>query len=235
MRQLLTIVFFLNSGITFGQSFSYPHIETQGKTIADFIPKGWTLLDSTTGDLNNDRQNDLAFVIQYRDSISLVSTEDNFPDTVITQPRVLVIAFYNPARKEYELIEQSNTFILNHDNPGMDEPFQKISISKGILQIDFQIFMNMGGWEMSDNSYKFRYLDNEFLLIGADYNSTNRASGETEYRSYNFLTKKVKTTTGNFSISKQKTVWRKFVIQKLKTLKTFVQPFTWEVEKDYYL
>jgi len=117
----------------------------------------------------------------------------------------------------------------------MEEPFQDISISNGVLTIDFQIFMNSGGWGMSNNTYKFRYKDKDFVLIGADYNSTNRGSGETEDRSYNFLSKKVKTSIGNISTDKQKIEWRKVQIEKLETLKTFIQPFTWEVEKDYYL
>jgi hypothetical protein len=133
------------------------------------------------------------------------------------------------------LIEQSNSFILDHDNPNMDEPFQGISIFHGILKIDFQIFMNMGGWEMSDMVYKFRYTEKEFLLIGAEYNATNRASGETDDRSYDFLSNQEKISTGNISTNRQKTEWRKIQTGKLKTLKTFNQPLTWEVEKGYYL
>lgn len=235
MRRLLTIIFLLNFGLAFGQNFAYPKINVYGKNLLDFIPHNWTLLDSTTGDLNNDQSNDLAFVIQYRDSVSLIKTENDFSDTVLTQPRILIIAFYDKETQQYKMIEQSNTFILNHDDPNMEEPFQDISISKGVLRIDFQIFMNMGGWGMSNNTYKFRYEDKEFILIGADYNSTNRGSGEMEDRSYNFISKKVKTSTGNISTDKQKTEWRKFQIEKLKTFKTFIQPFTWEVEQDCYL
>ncbi len=235
MIRFLIMVFVLNAGLASGQTFSYPAIVSYGNQNTDFIPHNWTLLDSTKGDLNRDQRADLAFVIQYRDSVSIVKTENSYSDTVITQPRILVIAFYDSLKNQYKLIEQSNTFILNHDNPNMEEPFQKISISKGVLKIDFQIFMDMGGWEMSDNTYLFRYQDNEFVLIGADYNSTNRASGETEDRSYNFLTKKVRTSKGNISTKKQKTVWRTFQPDQLRTLKTFTQPFTWEVERDYYL
>jgi hypothetical protein len=235
MIRFLILLFVLNAGLAFGQSFSYPAIVPYGHKIIEFIPSNWTLLDSTTGDLNRDQRSDLAFVIQYRDSVSMVKTDNSYSDTVITQPRILLITFYDTVKKQYKLIEQSNSFILNHDNPNMEEPFQHISISKGVLKIDFQIFMNMGGWEMSDNTYLFRYQDNEFVLIGADYNSTNRASGETENRSYNFLTKKVRTSKGNISTKKQKTEWRTFQPDKLKTLNTFTQPFTWEIENDYYL
>ena len=235
MRYLLTIILALKFGLATGQNFVYPIIKNNGRSISNFIPNGWILLDSAWGDLNKDKNNDVAFVIQHRDSISLVKIDEGLIDTVITQPRILIIAFYNITTKQYDLIEQSNTFILNHDNPNMEEPFQDISISGEVLEIDFQIFMNAGGWGMSDNSYKFRFQNNQLYLIGADYNYANRASGDTEDRSYNFLTKKVKIVTGNFSDDKQKVKLRSFIFQKMKTLKTFTQPFTWKIEEDFYL
>lgn len=235
MRQLLTTIFLLTFGIAFGQDFSYPSINNQGKDINSFIPNGWTLLDSTKGDLNKDNHNDLVLIIQHKDSVTIIKNDSDYSDTVLTQPRILIILFHNQTANQYQLVEQSNSFILNHDDPNMEEPYQDISVSNGVLKIDFQIFMNMGGWGMSNNSYKFRYQANQFVLIGADYNSFNRGSGETEDRNYNFLTKKVKVETGTIESDKQKTVWRTIDLKELKTIKTFKQPFTWQVEKDYYL
>ncbi|MEJ8843454.1 hypothetical protein WG954_13780 [Lacibacter sp. H375] len=232
MRRLLTIMFILNFGLAFGQDFSYPSINKQGKDINNFIPNNWTLLDSTQGDLNKDNHKDLALIVQHKDSVTIINNDN---DSVLTQPRILIILFYNQAINQYQLAEQSISFILNHDNPNMEEPYQDISINNGVLKIDFNIFMNMGGWGMSNNSYKFRFQDTGFVLIGADYNYVNRGSGETEYRSYNFLTKKVKVSTGTIESDKHKIIWRTIDLKKLKTLKTFKQPFTWEVEKDYYL
>jgi hypothetical protein len=235
MRPLLTIFFLLKIALSLGQGFTYPTIKNNGHNVFDFIPNGWKLLDSASGELNNDRYTDLAFVIEHIDSVSLVKSDETYLDTVITQPRILILAFYNSKSNQYDLVQQSNTFILNHDNPSMEEPFQAISISVGILKIDFSIFMNAGSWGMSNNAYKFRYQDNQFHLIGADYFYTNRGSGETENRSYNFVTKKVKISTGTISNDKQKIVWRVFELKEMKTLETFIKPFTWEVEKGYYL
>jgi hypothetical protein len=232
MRRLLTIIFLLKFGLTFGQDFSYPSINKQDKDINSFIPNDWTLLDSAQGDLNKDNHKDLAIIVQYKDSVTIVNNDN---ETVLTQPRILIILFYNQATNQYQLVEKSNSFILNHDNPNMEEPYQDISINNGVLKIDFNIFMNMGGWGMSNNSYEFRFQDTEFVLIGADYNYVNRGSGETEDRSYNFLTKKVKISTGTIESDKRKVIWRTIDLKELKTFKTFKQPFTWEVEKDYYL
>jgi len=235
MRQLLTTIFLLTFGIVFGQDFSYPSINNQGKDIDSFIPNGWKLLDSTQGDLNKDNQNDLVLIIQHKDSIRIIKNNFDYNDTVLAQPRILIILFHNQTTNQYQLVEQSNSFIFNHDNPNMEEPYQDISIFNGVLKIDFQIFMNMGGWGISNNSYKFRYQDNQFVLIGADYYSVNRGSGDTEYRSYNFLTKKLRVATGTIESDKHKIVWRTIDLKEFKTLKTFNHPLTWEVEKDFYL
>lgn len=216
----------------FSQSFSYPEIKRVSHSIADFVPKDWTVIDSAFGDLNHDKLDDIALVIQHIDSVSIIEPDDGYPDTVLTQPRILILAFYNKITKGYDLSEQNNSFILCHDNPSMEDPFQSISIKRGVLNIDFFIFMNMGGWGMSNNTYRFRYQENKFYLIGVDYNYTNRASGEINNRSYNFLTKKVVVGTGNISNNKEKISKKVFKFKELKTFKTFIKPFTYEVEKD---
>lgn len=235
MKLLFTAFFIALFGFASGQHFAYPVINKEGKGIHDFIPNGWTLLDSTQGDLNYDKRNDLVLIIQHKDSVSVITKDADYIDTVITQPRILLILFYNQTTNLYQLTEQCNRFILNHDNPNMDDPYLDISIANNILTISFHIFMNMGGWGMSTNTYKFRYQNNEFNLIGADNIYVHRATGETEDRSYNFLTKKVKIATGNISSEKEKISWKSIKLSKLKTFKSFQQPFTWEVEKDQYL
>ncbi len=232
MRLVLTIILLLKFGLTFGQDFSYPSINKRGKDINSFIPNDWILLDSAQGDLNKDNHKDLALIVQYKDSVTIMNSDN---DTVETQPRILIILLYNQATNQYQLVEKSNSFILSHDNPNMEEPYQDISINNGVLKIDFNIFMNMGGWGMSNYFYKFRFQDKDFILIGADYNYVNRGSGETTDRSYNFLTKKVKVSTGTIESDKRKVIWRTIDLKELKTFKTFKQPFTWEVEKDNYL
>ena len=235
MRILLIIIFTLFLKISFGQTFSYPIIKTSGSQISDFIPNGWTVLDTAIGDLNKDGRDDIAFVIQYHDSARIKLTSYDDIDTVFAQPRILLIAIHDGNSKDFTLIEQSNTFILSHEDSNMEEPFQGISISKGILKIDFNIFMNSGGWGTFTNNYKFRYQDNEFKFIGADHHYINRGSGETEDRSYNFLTRRMKISTGTISSDKLNTKWQTLGAEELKTFKTFNQPFSWKIEENFYL
>jgi hypothetical protein len=88
---------------------------------------------------------------------------------------------------------------------------------------------------MSKSTYKFRYQNYIFELIGADSYSLHRATGETETRSYNFMTNRVKTTKGNMSVEETSTTWRKLQVRELKNIWTFKAPYTFEVEQGFYL
>jgi hypothetical protein len=69
-----------------------------------------------------------------------------------------------------------------------------------------------------------------------DKTTSIRNSGKTESRSYNFLTNKMKITTGNYASDEKKKVrWKTYKVKKLKTLGTFKEPFSWEIEYDYYV
>src|SRR5687768_14407945 len=88
MRHFLAFILTVFFSPAFGQDFSYPLIHSTGQSITDFVPAGWTILDSTEGDLNKDRVKDAAIVIQHKDRISLTNS---LGDTVLTQPRMLLI------------------------------------------------------------------------------------------------------------------------------------------------
>lgn len=213
MRQILTILFILIFGCVFGQNFSYPSIHSEGKDFESFILNGWMLLDSVQGDLNKDSYKDVVLVIQHKDSVKL---EGN---SFLTQPRMMLILFYNNATNRYKLLEQNKTVILNYNDPYMIDSYNAISISnKGVLKIEFSFFAIMGTYSSSCSSYKFRYQNNEFTLIGADYSSMYRGSGEFEETSYNFLTKKMKKTTGNFERDKKNVVLEEFSHKRIKNI-----------------
>ena len=102
LRRLLTIIFILTFGLAFGQNFSYPIINKQGQDINSFIPTGWILLDSTQGDLNKDSYNDLTLIIQHKDSVIIIKKDFDDHDTIITQPRILILLFYDPKTNLYQ-------------------------------------------------------------------------------------------------------------------------------------
>ena len=236
MKTFSTFFLFILPVFLSAQEFHYPVLKHQEKTITDFIPQNWTLHDSASGDLNKDGKKDYVLVLQYKDSVTLVDSSETYPDTVLTQPRLLAILFYDPASGNYQLAEQNNTFILNQDNPFLLDPFESIQIENGVLVIKFSLFYSMGSWYITNTTYKFRYQHADFALIGADNFSINRATHDFEESSYNFLTGKWSLKTGNDDSEKTpKTEWHKLAPLEIKTLKTFQKPFTWEVTKDVYL
>lgn len=239
MRNIIIIILHFCFSSSFGQNFTYPSIKSVGIRTNDFVPLGWTILDSSFGDLNKDGIDDAAIVIQHRDSVLFVN---HIEDTVLTQPRILLILFKNAANNTFTLIEQSNSFILKHDYEQMDDPYKGIFISKGVLKLDFKLFYYSGSWYFTNSSYKFRFDGKKFVLIGADISTMDRSSLDFEDYSYNFLTKKRIYTKGNGSYTKgkdqngnQKSILKSFFLPTLMTFKTFKEPFTWEIDSEVSL
>ena len=212
----------------------YPEIVHTGKSVESFVPDGWKIAARSDGDLNADGTADAAVYLKGAFAKFLNKNKGLGVEEFDTNPRILLILFAKNGN--YELASRSDTFIFIPDSPVVAEPFKAMSIAKGVLRIDFELWQSAGSWGATTASYKFRYRNGEFLLIGADKEDSMRNTGRTELRSYNFLTKTVKIATGNFeSDAKPKVRWRTLKSGKLKTLKTFPKPFEWEVEPDYYL
>jgi len=243
MRKLLFLAILLNASIAFGQDWTaptdsdYPKLEKYGEKIESFIPKDWKTIGKAAGDLNGDKIPDAVLVIKGGDAKFLNKNDGLGEDVFDTNPRMLIVLIRNALANRYELAEQSNTFVITPDSPTMSEPFQSAKIKNGVLQLDFEIWSSAGSWGTSQASYKFKYTDGEFVLIGADKKEFMRNSGESETRSYNFLAGKMSVTTGKqFDEKEKKTVkWKTFRIGKLKTLRTFAKPFDWEIEPDYFI
>lgn len=244
MKKLLLIISItlLNLAFAFGQDFNfptdsdYPQIEKYGQKIEDFVPKNWTTVNKALGDLNGDKISDCAIVIKGNNKKFLNKNDGLGTPEFDTNPRILLVLFKNAVEKRYEIAEQSNTFIMIPDSPTMAEPFQAVKIKNGVLRIDFEIWYSAGSWGTSQSTYKFKYMKGEFALIGADKTESMRNTGETETRSYNFLTNKMSIANGNYDEKvKKKVKWKTYKIDKLKTFRTFVKPFDWEIEQDYFL
>jgi hypothetical protein len=197
----------------------------------EIVPKKWNILDSVSGDLNQDGIKDLVFVIQNTDVANFKVNVGLGIDSIDLNPRLLGIYFGNNYGK-FDQIFVSEEFILLRDSPTMDEPFDGISISnKGVLGINFKFWYSAGSWSMSNHNYKFRFQNKEFVLIGYDSNEAHRATGETTEYSINFLNKKMKISKGNFSNDEPYTVkWKAFKLENPFTLKSIQKPFETEFE-----
>lgn len=243
MKKLfLILIILLNSAATFAQDFKmpaasdYPSPEKYGQKIEDFVPKNWKLIDKAVGDLNGDKIQDGVIVVKGNNRKFINKNDGLGVPEFDTNPRMLIVLFRNKTEKRYEIAEQSNSFIIIPESPTMSEPFKSAKIKNGVLWLDFEQWYSAGSWGASEMSYKFKYLNGEFALIGADKTESMRNTGETETRSYNFLTNRMSITTGNFDKKvKPKTRWKMFKVKELKTFRSFKEPFGWEIEPDHLL
>ncbi|MES2765575.1 MAG: hypothetical protein V4642_06900 [Bacteroidota bacterium] len=231
MKKLIFIICFLLLKIPLSAAGNYPTITHSGESLADFIPENYTALDTVFTDFNKDSEVDFALVIEGKDSLIEIRKYITENAENVDKPRILIICFKKDSG--YELVEQSNTFILRSSEGGvLGDPFQGISAENGVLEIDFY-----GGssdrWSLT---YKFQYRKDAFTLIGAESYFFNTNDMSYESNSFNFLTSKVQITKGNNETDeKEAEKWVALKKFKLKTFNTFTQPYSWKISKDLYL
>lgn len=168
-----------------------------------FIPQGWTVLETVTGDLNRDGKADTAFIIQQNDPNNIKSHEGLGSERLNLNPRKLLVLFQTA--QGYQLITENDSLPSENDeeSPCLADPLEDggIAITKGLLKISLHYWLSCGSWYVTNNSYTFRFQNNNFSLIGFDSNDFHRASGDITEKSINFSTGKVKTTTGKNEFS----------------------------------
>ncbi len=154
-------------------------INTSGKTLNDFIPKNWKLIDKVEGDLNKDNLKDIAAVIEY--------TVDQKPDENADwsgQPRILFIIIQNNDGT-YKLSIQSSEVILRSDMGGVyGDPFVGIEYNRGSIVIS-----SYGGsaWRWGFTN-RYRFQNDGWYLIGMTELSEHINTGVSETIDTNYLT-----------------------------------------------
>ena len=90
--------------------------------MTSFVPDGWTIVDSATGDLNGDHEMDIAFVIKSKDSLITFNPLEQQGEVFVVvnrsekyPRRILLIAFKKPRNNNFTLIEQSNSIIFGQN------------------------------------------------------------------------------------------------------------------------
>ncbi|MBX2897952.1 MAG: hypothetical protein KF763_21090 [Cyclobacteriaceae bacterium] len=232
MKKIWTYLLWSLTISSYGQNFEFPPISKEANTIQDFSPRGWFVSDSIQGDLNKDNLLDQVFIIKKRDSVTV---KDNNGDEYLIQPRVIGIAFKNASNK-YKLIETNKRLLTDYNfPPTYDDPFNLMTIEKGVLTIEFSFDYINGNFYFY--TYKFRFQKGQFSLIGADAQYVTRRTMDFEKSSYNFLTKKWSLTIGTHTNQDppkltEETKWFDLNVDKAKTFKTMDRPGTWPVSKE---
>ncbi len=198
----------------------FPVLPKYAKRFEDFVPKGWRIKDTITGDLNADKAADVAMVLECRRRIA-EHGED-------THPRILMIALNEG--NHYELKLQQNTFVLRPREMYDADPYRDITISNGLLYIHFDLLHDGGEDKLL---YAIRYQSNDFYLIGAT--RTSHSDGGYEGSSdFNFPAGKYvyKSSFPNGYGKRHRTRQKKLPPNVLKKLSELYEPLTWEVFDD---
>ena len=186
-----------------------PHLavaNTQATTYQSFIPKNWKVLEKVQGDLNQDRQADLALIVEDTDPKNIIRNENLGSAELNINKRKLLILFKN--NQGYRLVA-TNPYLPTEgdiESPCLADPIGEndpLEIKNGLLKVNLHYWLSCGSWYVTNHSYTFRYQDQAFKLIGYDNNDFHRASGEITAQSINFLTGKTKNTSGENEFSEQ--------------------------------
>jgi hypothetical protein len=173
-----------------------PNIAERARSPDRFVPAGWRMERTITGDLDRDGRTDLVAVIRGIDPNCIVPVE-SAAGTLDTNPRVLLVAFGTPSGFERRSV--SARVIPRMDDPYADDPFNgdTLTIRAGVLRLGLTHWRSMGGWTTFSSTLSFRWDGRQVRLIGFDRESLQRNSGVTETISVNYLTGRAKLTTGS--------------------------------------
>jgi hypothetical protein len=180
---------------------AYPRLPSHGAGAEAFVPAGWRLEFTRTGDLNKDGRPDIVFVLRMNDPRNVVRHDAMGQNPLDTNPRILAAAFAQE-KGGYHIALQDHELIPRHDIPTMDDPLDPngvqpggVEVKNGTIRVTLGRFMSAGGWGMGKSTFTFRWKEGDcFQMIGYDNLEVRRNTGEIEERSVNFSTRRVKLT-----------------------------------------
>ena len=182
---------------------------TAGKP-SGFVPAGWKIEEQLTGDLNSDSKPDYLLKL-----IEDKPTESK--DGVrIDRARALVVVLQDADGKLKNAAVADKLLQCTGCGGalyGLTDAPANLKIEKGVIVVE----QDHGSRTTSDVTFRFRFEPEtaKFLLIGFDYKSGDRATGDAASESTNYITGTRITTTSNGKDKKDTTT--KTTVPKSKT------------------
>ena len=206
MQKLALLIFLISGTNAFGQE-----APRTAKSTAEFVPRGYVIVQKIQGDLNKDNQADSVLIIKGTDKANFVKDESR--GELDRNRRGIIIALKN--NDHYELVlENRDCFSSEHEDGGVYfSPELGVFVEKGILRVHY-FHGRYGFW-----SYKFRYQNSDFELIGYENDQSHGPITERSI-SINFMTKKmlIKENINQEAEvggdEKFKETWKKFALSK---------------------
>ena len=224
--------------VSFAQkTFLFPKVKPTGSSVEQLTPNNWTVIETTSGDLNGDGSDDVAVIYESDKITDEARTYGDNNSEIIKEtqkPRILAIYFKDKVTGSYRLSTQNNDFILRSEEGGkLGDPLNQIGIKDQQLYLRFQ-----GGaewrWEMG---YTFKFENKDWFLTSAINLYFNQNTGDMTERVYDFKTRELFTTVGNLhrrDVANRKTS-EVLYFSQLRTFKTFKKPWAWEIMPNVYL
>jgi len=154
-------------------------------SLQKFVPKNWEIISQADGDLNQDGTKDIALIIQ--------------PKNTQILDRKLLILFNK--RQQFKLIttQKIPSWTYRADESCVDDALSGagVNIENGTLDIGFHNMSSCSNWYGEAWTYRFKWNNSEFKLIGTEYWFLNKNNGTFTSYSGNYLTHKQKKTEGN--------------------------------------
>jgi len=205
----------------------YPVLAAESANARGFVPEGWMLESSVTGDLNGDGKPDLAFALHMTDPANIRKNPGGFcGETVDTNPRILGIAIAQPGGR-FRLVAQDQSLVPRRDNPCAEDWFAGdgemsggLAIERGNVIVTLGRFMSAGGWGMGRTAFTLRWRQDALRLIGFDVDNVQRNSGEKSSLSINYLTRVVRIAHGRIDSDDQNIRWSRLPGSALPAIET---------------
>lgn len=178
MKKQLIFLFVLCTLTTLGQT-------VRKNKPTDFVPEGYALMQTLTGDLNKDGVEDCVLIIKGTDEENKVT--DEYRGDLDLNRRGIIILFKKEGHYELALKNES-CFSSEYEDGGVYfAPDLSVSLTKG------NIYLHYAHGRYGYSSYTFRYQHGDFELIG--YDSAYRSTFVSDWvafdeMSINFSTKK---------------------------------------------
>jgi hypothetical protein len=151
-------------------------VPTQGKTVQDFVPKGWKIQDKVEGDINSDRLADTV--------LTLIEA-----GTQSDRSRAIVV-LVKQANGKLQRLAVANKLLLCSSCAGVlsspDGANSTIKIKSGVVIVS----QLSGSREAREATHRF-WIDKSskrLVLIGKDILDYDRANGDSTLTSINYLT-----------------------------------------------